>query len=501
VPEVNTAYGRVRGQEQAGIHIFRGLPYARPPVGELRFAAPAPPERWDGVRDAVAFGPAAPQAAFAGRSAAASAGDDWLTLNIWTPAVHNDGLPVFTWIHGGAYRSGSSSQPGYDGTALAQHGMVVVTCNYRLGVEGFAQLADAPANRGLLDVVAALRWIAENVRAFGGDPANVTVAGESAGAGLVAALLAMPSADGLFSHAIVSSLPGTFLSTELAADVASEIGAEAGVGPAERQTFAKLPPSELSAAGDAVGARMSSFSRWGQLALCDTMYSPVVDGEVLPRAPWRAVMDGASRGVRLLIGHTRDEYRIFLAMSGRLDKITEQDTSALLEAFAPSPSKYRFAYPSLSAADLYERLYSDWLFRMPTLHLAQAHAVGGGTAYLYELTCPAPAAPELGSCHSLDVPMVFGVTDPNGISGQIIGQTPGESFTALSDLMRSEWASFAATGSPGWEPYTAAHRTARVYGDPASAGPYPEHTSMHLWERHVFEALPLLPDLYSRFPS
>jgi len=492
VPEVTTAYGRASGQEHAGVQVFRGLPYARPPVGDLRFAAPAPPERWDGVRDATAFGPAAPQSGFAGKPAPAPAGDDWLTLNVWTPDVHNGGLPVFAWIHGGAYRSGSSSQPTYDGTALAQHGMVVVTCNYRLGVEGFAQLDGAPSNRGLLDVVAALRWIAENVRAFGGDPDRVTVAGESAGAGLVAALLAMPSARGLFSQAVASSVPGTYFSADLAADIASQIAAEAGADTADRETFAKLPPSQLSAAGDAVTARMSSFPRWGSLRFGDMLYSPVVDGEVLPRSPWRALMDGAAVNVRLLTGHTRDEYRVFLAMSGQLDKITEEDTAALLEAFAPSPPKYRFAYPSLSPADLYERLYSDWLLRMPTLHLAQAHAVGGGMTYLYELTQPAPGAPELGACHSLDVPLVFGATDPNGISSILVGQAPGESFTALGDLMRSEWASFVATGLPGWDPYTAARRVARLYGDPPTVGGYPEQISMHLWERHTFGALPLL---------
>jgi para-nitrobenzyl esterase len=484
VPEVSTTYGRLRGvpAQRGHVHVFCGVPYARPPVGELRFAAPSPPERWDGVRDASAFGPAAPQAGVT------AVGDDWLTVNIWTPDIHNDGLPVFAWIHGGAYRGGSSSS--YDGSALAEQGMVVVTLNYRLGVEGFAQLEDAPANRGLLDVVAALGWIAENARAFGGDPGCVTVAGESAGAGIVASLLAMPSARGLFHRAIASSVPGTFFSPELAADVAREIAVSAGAGSASRKTFADLPPARLVAAGDAVSARLRSFPRWGQLAFGDTPYSPVVDGSVLPRSPWRALMDGYARDVRLLTGHNRDEYRSMLATLG---SVTDSDVTELLSAFAPSPAKFRFAYAGLSPAELYERLYSDWLFRMPVLHLAQSHAVGGGTTYLYELTYPAPAAPELGACHGLDVPLLFGPAEGDRLSRMLIGDAPSESAGSLGELMRSEWARFARTGKPGWEPYTAAHRTARIYDVPASTGTYPEATSMHLWERHVFDALPLLP--------
>lgn len=489
-PEVSTGTGRVRGRVRDDIAVFLGIPYARPPVGELRFAPPAQSERWDGVRDAFAFGPAAPSSGFGG-TPPETEGDDWLTLNVWTPDAADGGLPVFVWVHGGAYRGGSSRQPAYDGTALARHGMVVVTCNYRLGVEGFAQIEGAPANRGLLDVVAVLRWIADNVRAFGGDPGKVTVAGESAGAGMVASLLAMPAARGLFRQAIAQSVPGTFFSAELAADISREIAAEAGAGSASRKAFADSAPVRLVAAADAVGARLRSMPRWGQLSFGDTPFSPVVDGEVLPRAPWRALLDGAARDVLLLTGHNRDEYRLMLGMSGRLGKATDEDVAALLEAFAPSPPKYRFAYASLSPGELYERLYSDWLFRMPTLHLVQAHAAGGGTSYLYELTCSAPAAPELGACHALDVPLVFGALGP-GITEMLVGSSFPEWFGSLGELVRSEWASFVRSGSPGWQPYTAALRTTRVYDDPASTGPYPEETSMHLWERHHFDALPLL---------
>lgn len=491
-PEVSTGTGRVRGRVRDDIAVFLGIPYARPPVGELRFAPPAPAERWDGVRDAVAFGSAAQQSGFAGAPPPEPEDDDWLTLNIWTPDSGDGGLPVFTWIHGGAYRGGASSQPAYDGSELARRGMVVVTCNYRLGVEGFTQIEGAPANRGLLDVVAVLRWIAENIRAFGADPDKVTVAGESAGAGVVASLLAMPAARGLFRQAVASSVPGTFFSAELASDIGREIAAEAGAGSASRKDLALITPRRLVAAADEVSTRMRSMPRWGQLSFGDTPFSPVVDGAVLPRAPWRALLDGAARDVRLLTGHNRDEYRLMLWLSGTLGKASDEEVAALLEAFAPSPPKYRFAYAPLSPGELYERLYSDWLFRMPTLHLAQAHAASGGTSYLYELTCSAPAAPELGACHALDVPLVFGTAGP-GVSEMLAGSAFPEWFTSLGDLVRSEWASFVRSGAPGWQPYTAALRTTRVYDVAVTAESYPEETSMHLWERHLFDALPLLP--------
>ncbi|WP_155589740.1 carboxylesterase family protein, partial [Streptomyces cavernae] len=194
-PQVSTSAGVLRGTQEAGVTVFRGVPFAEPPVGELRFAAPRPVRRWDGVREAVAYGPPPPQAgAFGMDRLTQDSGDDWLTLNVWAPEGAS-GLPVMVWIHGGGYVIGTSGVPDYDGGRLArEHDVVVVTFNYRLGVEGFAQIEGAPANRGLLDQVAALEWVRDNISAFGGDPDRVTVFGESAGAGSIAALLVMERA-------------------------------------------------------------------------------------------------------------------------------------------------------------------------------------------------------------------------------------------------------------------------------------------------------------------
>ena len=493
-PEVSTSAGRVRGRVEHGNAVFRGIPFAQPPLGHLRFQAPVRPKRWDGVRDAVAFGPQAPQAAFPGTPGAVSPPQDttgeWLTVNVWTPDPGARSLPVMVWIHGGAYLFGSGG-PGYDGSKFADAGVVFVSCNYRLGTEGFAQIAGAPANRGLLDAVAALRWVRENIGQFGGDPANMTVFGESAGAGVIAALLAMPAAKGLFQRAIAQSVPGTFFSPALAASVTGAVAAAAGL-PATEAALREADPMRLVAAQTDVTARMKEHQEWGAVRITDTPFSPVIDGEVLPRAPWRALVSGAARDVALLTGHNKDEYRLFIAAQGRLGTITDDEANTVLDYFAPAPdgpAGYRKAYPNADAGGLFEVAFSDWLFRMPTLHLAQAHAMSGGTTYLYELTAHAPAGP-FGACHALDVPLVFG-SYAEGISLMLTGSEPPAGFAALGDLMRREWVSFASSGTVGWSAYGTEHRTTRVYDLQPDVRSYPEETSMRLWERHMFDSLDL----------
>ena len=495
-PVVQTTAGKVRGGVENGAVVFRGIPFAKPPVGALRFLAPEPPEPWDGVREATAFGPPAPQAEFPGVPSEVPATDssEWLTVNVWTPDLDAGTLPVLVWIHGGAYLFGTAAEDGYDGGRFARSGVVFVSCNYRLGTEGFAQIPGAPANRGLLDVVAALRWVRENAERFGGDPDNVTVFGESAGAGVISALLAMDSASGLFRRAVAQSVPGTTFTPALAADVTKAIAAVAGVAPTP-EALSGVDPVRLVEAQMAVTARMREFPRWGAVRLTDTPFSPVVDGEVLQRAPWRALLAGAARDVELLTGHNRDECRLFIVMSGRLGQITDEDAATVLTSFAPAPdgpAGYRKSYPEADAGRLFELVFSDWLFRMPTLHLAQAHAASGGKTFLYELRAEAPGnGGVFGACHALDVPLVFGLAG-EGIGAMLTGAQPPAEFLAVGDLMRAEWLTFATCGDPGWPVYGTERRATRVYDLQPDVLPYPEEASMHLWERHRFDALGLI---------
>ena len=497
-PEVRTAAGVLCGSREAGVAVFRGVPYAEPPVGALRFAAPRPVRGWAGVRAAVSYGPPPPQAGRFGMDGLAqeAAGDDWLSVNVWSPdPVPGAGLPVLVWIPGGGYVIGTSSLPEFDGGRLAAGGVVVVTLNYRLGVEGFAQIDGAPANRGLLDQVAALQWVRDNIRAFGGDPDRVTVFGQSAGGGSVAALLAMPRAAGLFRRAVAQSVPGTFFSPELAADIAAACAAELGVRPTVADLSA-VDPARLPAAGDAVSAKIDRWKdRWGPITHRPIPFAPVVDGDVLPATPWQALANGAGRDVDLLVGHVRDEHRLFSLIDGVLGQVTEEQAETALRTLAPGPDgarRYREAFPAAGPEELYELVNADWLFRMPTLHLAQAHAASGGRTHLYELTWAAPGmGGALGACHGLDVPLVFG----NLSSGQpalLIGKFPSAEAEALSARIRAAWTAFAADGDPGWPAYDAEQRLVQLLDTRPAVTAYPEEASRLLWQQHTFPALPLI---------
>jgi para-nitrobenzyl esterase len=500
-PVVRTAAGAVRGRREGGLAVFRGIPFAEPPVGAARFAAPRPARSWDGTREAYAFGPPPPQdMTLAGKPlpSPASGSDDWLTVNVWTPDPDPAARrPVMVWIYGGAYKMGQSGSPGYDARRIAADGdLVVVSLNYRLGMEGFARIEGAPANRGLLDQVAALEWVRDNIAAFGGDPEQVTVFGESAGAGSIAALLAMPRAAGLFRRAVAQSVPGTFFSDALARDIAGALAAEAGLKPTV-EDLAAVPPAQLVAAGQTLAAKMLRYTdRWGQAAPTVTPYSPVVDGEVLPAMPWQALAEGSSAGVDLVVGHNRHEFRLFLAMGGQLGKISEERAASALRLFAPGPdgeAAYRAAYPDASAGELYERVQTDWLFAEPTMRLAEAHLAGGGRAHAYELTWSAPGGGgALGACHALDLPLLFGTFDADLGILFFDGAAPSPEAQALSARFRAAWTAFARTGDPGWPAYDTERRLVQVLDTDPAVVPYPEQTARRLWEGYEYTPLPLL---------
>ena len=490
---VRTRAGAVRGTAEDGLAVFRGIPFAAPPVGAHRFQAPAPAAAWDGTREADVFGPPPPQSLVGPLPpVAAPTGTvvrhdptDWLTLNVWTPDLGATGLPVMVWIYGGAYRFGSSDSDLFDGAALARTGVVVVTANHRVGVEGYAHLDGAPANRAQLDQMATLGWVQEEIAGFGGDPARVTVFGQSAGAGAVAALMVMPAAEGLFAHAIAQSVPDTFFTPALARGISAELVAPLGLEPTAA-ALADIPPERLIGALAQLDRRMPTIDRWGRLAHSGTPFAPVVDGEVLSTDPWTGLAAGAAREVPLLVGHTRDEWRLFLGLSGQLGTITDAMATTAMQLSGPGPdpvARMRAAYPDAGPEELLVLTHSDRTFRMPSLQLATAHTAGGGRSYLYELTWPAPAfGGAWGACHALDVPLVFGTLDRD-LAAQLIGTpTPAEA-REVSAQMQTAWTEFAHNGRPGWPAHDDQHRWTRVFdtADRGGVQPYPEDTSRRLW--------------------
>ena len=478
--EVRTVAGRVRGRREDGVVAFRGIPFAAPPVGRDRFAAPRRVAPWDGVRDAGRFGPPPPQ------PGVRAGGAEWLTVAVWTPDPGRVGLPVVVWVSGGAYLNCDTANPHLTGAALAAAGAVVVSVNYRTGAEGFARLEGAPDNRGLLDQIAALRWVRDNIGAFGGDPDNVTVMGQSAGAGSIAALLVMPSAAALFRRALLQSVPGTFAAPALARDIAAEISAELGRAP-DTADLTDVAPSALVEAARSVTARLPRYERrWGPIVHTTTPFAPVVDGEILPASPWSALAAGAARGVNLLVGHVRDEFSLYAA---RLGDVDDAGVDALLDGLEPTPGaqRYRTACPGVPPGQLRETALSDWLFRMPSLHFAEAAHAGGARVWLYELGWGFGAQ---GASHGLDTLLVFGTAD---IEGEVTAAGPAAVATArqLSRLMRAEHVAFAAAGDPGWARFRPPGRATRGYAAASTVERYPEERSRLLWRDQRFGVLDL----------
>lgn len=453
-PYAETVHGTVRGAYEDGVAVFRGIPYAAAPVGARRFRAPAPPEPWTGVRAATAYGPTAPKRPYGpplDRLLADPSvpGEDCLNLNVWTPDPAGAGLPVLVWVHGGNLLHGSSALALYDGSAFARDGVVCVSVNYRLGMEGFAVLPDAPANRGLLDQLAALGWVRDNIAAFGGDPDRVTVCGESAGAIGVGALLTAPRARGLFRRAVLQSGVPSALPVAEARGTTERVARRLGVAATARE-LAAVDPAALLAAQSAVTAGGSPLTGGHSFAL-------VVDGELLPRDPLEALLDGAAADVGLLMGSTTEEYRLWFVPSGLTARLSRTRLRlALLRFRVPRATvrTYRANRPGATRGELLGALATDVLLRVPLNRLADARAPG--STHLYEFAWPSPVE-GLGACHGLEIGFVFDTLhtpDAVALAGY---DAPRE----LAGSMHAAWVRFAASGDPGWPGWDASRPVMR----------------------------------------
>jgi para-nitrobenzyl esterase len=498
-PVAETTSGRVRGAIIEGIAAFKGIPYGASTAGANRFRPPQPPVPWTGTRDALSNGGRAPQdglrpgnrpelATFSGNPDTSPDSEDCLTLHVWTPATDGAKRPVMVWLHGGAFSYGSANSDRTRGSRLAKRGdVVVVTVNHRLNIFGHLDLSAiaspefaASGNAGVLDMIAALHWVRNNIAAFGGDPGNVTIFGESGGGGKVSTLLAMPSAQGLFHRAIIQSGAAIRLRTRDRAAALTEcvlkvLGLSAGqIGALQDQPIARL----LAAVDPAIKALGPSptplFDRYP--------FGPVVDGDLLPAHPFDPEATGVSTCIPLLIGDMKDETASFLAPDDRVwnRTLTEDQMRDHLARLAGAHvdrviETYRRLYPGTSAADRLIATTTDCNFRIRSLALAQRRAAKGGAGvwmYSFEWETPVLGG-RMKAPHAMDVPFTFDTIDLTNATDM------GPDARGLAATMSGLWANFARTGVPAhpsvphWPAYTAAGRatlmldaTCRIENDP-----------------------------------
>jgi para-nitrobenzyl esterase len=470
-PIVDTVYGPVRGREEDGIAVFRGVPFAAPPIGERRFAPPVAHDPWVDVRDAVSFGASAPQnpsvleEMLGGDNVSYS--EDCLTLNVWTPACDLAARPVMVWIHGGAFVTGSGSIPWYDGARLARRDAVIVTINYRLGVLGYLHLEqladgfDGSGNAGLLDQVAALAWVRDNIAAFGGNPANVTVFGESAGAMSIGTLLGTPAADGLFGRAVLQSGAASHIhDASRATEVARKFLAEAGTDAAGLRS---LPLADVLAAQQRL-ADGTPFEAGLPL-------QPVVDGTVVPQRPLERVAMGGASAVDLLVGTTLEEMKMFLLMEPSLGQLDADAMSAAADkVFVPAGRQpgegfdtYRRRLSDASLPDVWSAVLTDRTFRMPAIRLVEAQLAHRPDVWMYLFTLRSTAFKgALGACHALEIPFVWDNLAASGAEMFIGGRSVDHD--ELARRMADAWVAFArdcvpsADGLPDWPMYDTERR-------------------------------------------
>ena len=480
---VETTFGPVLGTDDGEIRTWKGIRYAAPPVGDLRFRVPEPPQPWTEVADATSFGPACPQPTFPNipLDLGASQDEDCLRLNVWASAgtEPGDAKPVLVWLHGGAYILGSGSQALYDGRRLVSGGdVVVVTVNHRLGALGFLDLSSFntarrrfDSNIGLHDVLAALRWVRDNIAAFGGDPQRVTLFGESAGAGIITTLLATPAADGLFAGAIAQSSPATSVyDRDRAQRVAVSILDRLGIAPSDVGRLLDAPIAAILAASQDVFDEVPVRNP-GTLA-----FVPIVDGDLLPDYPVRLARQGRSHPIPLIIGTNRHEAALFRLMRSPLMPITPRAITSMFTQIAaeqpdlqlPTQEQIGSAYSRMRRRARSLSIATDAGFRMPSVWMAEGHS-RVAPVYLYRFDYATPLFKVLlaGAAHATELPYIWGnLGAPKDPTLKLGG---AKTAKAVSKRLRTRWINFATQakptgpgGEPDWTPYQEADRACLI---------------------------------------
>ncbi len=540
---VQTHLGEVIGSREADTWVFRGIPYALAPEGDLRWRPPVQPKPWKEPLSAREFGPIAPQLPPSPITAVPGDPSEWsedcLTLNVWTPGLDSSRRPVMVWIHGGGFVAGSGASVLYDGTTLATRGdLVVVTLNYRLGTLGFLahprlrdEASGFDANWGLLDQVAALSWVRENIAGFGGDPENVTIFGESAGAMSVGCLMASEISRGLFRRAILQSGPPLVVNMDVAARTAEAVAEILGLDEVDPVAMRKIPAAEIVAAQGHIEERAG-----GALGL---PYGPVLDGNLIRQTPIQALAAGCAADIPLLIGTNRDEVKLFAVaeqwvkdmdeaelvsfMASTAAQISERiggpdgsqeqagssakhrglstqtpSSEHLASAVERVASAYREIHNSRGESttpfDIWSGIATDWVFRMPSIHMAEAQAAHQPATFSYLFAWEAPAFDgALGACHALELPFVFGT-----LSSPFVGLFAGSGPQAerLSTQMQDAWISFAHSSDPShsglgpWPTYDPSRRATMLFGADSKVVEAPMEEERHFWG--TFDHLPTL---------
>ena len=495
-----TKSGQVEGSHEDGIYIFKGIPFAAPPVGELRWMPPQPVKAWSGVRPAKKFGPIAPQNPMTGGlivHGEQPQSEDCLFLNVRTPGLDNRRRPVMVWIHGGAFNLGSGSEAMYDSDRLTRRGdIVLVTTNYRLGQLGFLRLKEAtggkiPAtgNEGLLDQVAALKWVRDNIAAFGGDPANVTVFGESAGAMSIGCLMAMPAARGLFHKAILESGVGsTAVSLEESLAVTERFLRALNIKSDDVKALRALTLKQILETDMKMRSALAGPGEAPRL----TVVAPVIDGETIPGVPNEVARKGSAKDIPAIIGTNLDEFKLFSAMQPPGIKIDEAVLQRRLGAFLPEKdikdviSAYRKERENrgelAGPADLLNAIQTDLMFRMPALGLVEAQQANKQKAYSYLFTWKSPVmGGALGACHALEIGFVFG-----GYDATFCGTGP--EADKLSESIQDAWVAFARTGDPSCEslgkwPVYGKNRQTMLLGRDSRVAAAPYDEERRAWDK------------------